>query len=76
MNRLFQEFVIGTVRRRRDELLPPNLCDCELLPQACGASLAAGPGEDRAPAFRLRPDSPLCRHGRDHPFLLDTKYAS
>src|SRR5260370_5558802 len=74
MNQLFEEFVVNTVCRHRDEVLPPALRGCALLPQARGAALPLARRDGRAPAFRLRPDLLLRDHNRAHPLLLDTKY--
>ncbi len=74
MNGLFEEFVVGFVRRYREDLLPAALRGCTLLPQAEGVALPLARRDDREPAFRLRPDLLLCAGDRSHPLLLDTKY--
>jgi 5-methylcytosine-specific restriction enzyme subunit McrC len=72
MNRVFEAFLVNFVRRHRKAILPPDLWDCDLLPQARGASLclARVGGET---VFRLKPDLAL-RSGRTFPLLMDAKY--
>jgi len=72
MNQLFEAFVVNFICRHRDEVLPPNLTDCELLPQARGATryLARVGGK---PVFHLKPDLAF-RRGGQFPLLLDAKY--
>ena len=72
MNRVFEAFVVNFVRRHRKAILPPDVWDCELLPQARGASrcLARVGGK---PVFRLKPDLAL-RSGRTFPLVVDAKY--
>lgn len=73
MNQLFEEFVIGLIRRRRESVLPENLRACDLLPQSYGAPhhLALDSGGRRV--FQLHPDLAF-RLGPKFPLLLDTKY--
>jgi 5-methylcytosine-specific restriction enzyme subunit McrC len=72
MNRVFEAFVVNFIRRYRLEILPPDLADCDLLPQARGASrcLARSGGQ---PVFRLKPDLALRKDGL-FPLLVDAKY--
>ena len=72
MNRVFEGFVVNFVRRHRQEILPSELWDCDLLPQARGVShcLAKSDGES---LFRLKPDLAI-RNGNTFPLLVDAKY--
>jgi 5-methylcytosine-specific restriction enzyme subunit McrC len=72
MNRVFEAFVVNFVRKYRHQILPPDLWDCDLLPQARGAPhwLARSGGK---PVFRLKPDLAV-RRGREFPLLVDAKY--
>jgi 5-methylcytosine-specific restriction enzyme subunit McrC len=72
MNRVFEAFVVNFVRRHRKAILPPDLCDCDLLPQARGASLCLARAGGK-PVFRLKPDLAL-RSGRTFPLIMDAKY--
>jgi 5-methylcytosine-specific restriction enzyme subunit McrC len=73
MNQLFEEFVVGLIRRQRDRVLPESLRACDLLPQSYGAPhyLARDSREQRV--FQLHPDLAF-RRGTHFPLLLDTKY--
>jgi 5-methylcytosine-specific restriction enzyme subunit McrC len=72
MNRVFEAFVVNFVRRHRKAILPPDLSDCDLLPQARGASLwLALSGGKRV--FHLKPDLVL-RSGSTFPLVVDAKY--
>ncbi|MBV9926311.1 MAG: hypothetical protein JOZ96_14930 [Acidobacteria bacterium] len=72
MNRLFEEFVVGFIRRR-PEVLPDGLQTCELLPQARGALRHLASDERGRGVFELHPDLAF-RRGAEFPLLLDTKY--
>jgi 5-methylcytosine-specific restriction enzyme subunit McrC len=73
MNQLFEEFVVGFVRRRRAEVLPGDLQRCDLLPQSHGAPHHLARNEQGHNVFRLHPDLAF-RRGAQFPLLLDTKY--
>lgn len=76
MNRLFEGFVCGFIRKHRTEVLPPALQGCELLDQARSETryLARRPAlRGRGDVFRLKPDL-LLRAGGEVPLLLDAKY--
>lgn len=73
MNRLFEEFVLGFIRRRRPEVLPGDLRRCDLLPQSHGAPHHLARNEQGQDVFRLHPDLAF-RRGVEFPLLLDTKY--
>jgi 5-methylcytosine-specific restriction enzyme subunit McrC len=69
---LFEAFLVNFVRRHRLAILPPELQDCDLLPQARGECrwLAQTYGK---PVFRLKPDLAI-RDDRKFPLLVDAKY--
>jgi len=72
MNRVFEGFLVNFVRRHRHSILPPDLWDADLLPQARGEArwLAQAGGKH---VFRLKPD--LAIHNGDvFPLLMDAKY--
>ena len=73
MNRLFESFVFGFLRRHRAALLPPSLTTCALLPQSAGTALHLARREGR-PVFHLKPDLALRAPDGTFPLLLDTKY--
>ncbi len=73
MNRLFESFVFGFLRRHRAAILPPTLADCTLLPQSAGTHRHLARREGR-PVFRLKPDIVLRAGDGTFPLLLDTKY--
>ena len=73
MNRLFESFVFGFLRRHRTAILPPALADCTLLPQSAGTALHLARREGRA-VFHLKPDLALRAPNGTFPLLLDTKY--
>ena len=73
MNRLFEEFVVGLLRRRRGRVLPDDLRECDLLPQSHGSPHYLAGDERGRPVFRLHPDLAF-RRGLEFPLLLDTKY--
>jgi len=72
MNQLFEAFLVGFIRRHRQEILPASLQDCDLLPQSHGAALYLARTGTR-PVFHLKPDLAFCK-GHDFPLLLDAKY--
>jgi 5-methylcytosine-specific restriction enzyme subunit McrC len=72
MNRLFEAFLVNFVRRHQQEILPPDLRDCDLLPQSHGATLYLARTGARN-VFRLMPDLAF-RQGEAFPLLLDAKY--
>lgn len=73
MNRLFEEFVVGFIRRRRPEVLPGDMQRCDLLPQSHGAPHHLARDEQGHGVFRLHPDLAF-RRGARFPLLLDAKY--
>ena len=73
MNRLFEFFVFGFLRRHRVAILPSSLADCALLPQSVGTHTHLALHEGRA-VFRLEPDLALRTPNGTFPLLLDTKY--
>ncbi|MGI4792027.1 MAG: McrC family protein [Janthinobacterium lividum] len=75
MNRLFESFVFGFLKRHRASILPPALADCALLPQSHGTARHLARSEDKA-VFRLEPDLALHAPDGTFPLLLDTKYKS
>jgi len=72
MNRVFEGFVVNFLRRHRLEILPPDRWDCDLLPQARGASRFLARSEGKS-VFRLKPDLAF-RNGQAFPLLIDAKY--
>ena len=72
MNKLFEAFIVNFIRRHRGEILPPALCECELLPQSSGATRFLARAGDRQ-VFLLKPDL-VFRRGEDYPLLVDAKY--
>ncbi len=75
MNRLFESFVFGFLRRHRASILPSSLAECSLLPQSQGIARHLARCDDRA-VFRLEPDLALRSPDGTFPLLLDTKYKS
>jgi len=73
MNQLFEAFVVNFIRRHRSKILPPNLRECQLLPQSRGAMLHLARRSGKS-VFRLRPDLALQSVDGTFPLLLDTKY--
>ncbi|HEX6186332.1 MAG TPA: hypothetical protein VFZ44_20750 [Pyrinomonadaceae bacterium] len=73
MNQLFEEFVVGLIRRRRSEVLPGDLSVCDLLPQSYGAPHHLARDASGRDVFRLHPDLAF-RRGAHFPLLLDAKY--
>ncbi len=73
MNRLFESFVFGFLRRHRAAILPPTLSDCALLPQSAGTHRHLAQREGRA-VFRLEPDLAFRAPDGTFPLLMDTKY--
>jgi len=72
MNRVFEGFLVNFIRRHRKEILPPDLCDCDLLPQARSASRCLARTEGKS-VFWLKPDLAI-RNGQAFPLLIDAKY--
>jgi 5-methylcytosine-specific restriction enzyme subunit McrC len=72
MNQLFEAFIANFLRKHRDEILPPELADCEVLVQTRGANRCLAQWESR-PVFQLKPDIAF-RMSNQFPVLLDTKY--
>jgi 5-methylcytosine-specific restriction enzyme subunit McrC len=72
MNQLFEAFLVNFIRHHRREILPPDLQDCDLLPQSHGATRYLARTEARN-VFQLRPDLAF-RKGGTFPLLLDAKY--
>lgn len=72
MNHVFEGFVVNFIRRHRKGILPPELQDCELLPQARGASRCLARFEGKL-VFHLKPDLAV-RRGGTFPLLVDAKY--
>jgi 5-methylcytosine-specific restriction enzyme subunit McrC len=72
MNQLFEAFLVNFIRRHRQDILPPDLQRCDLLPQSRGATLYLARTESRS-VFQLRPDLAF-RKDRTFPILLDAKY--
>lgn len=73
MNKLFEAFVVNFIRRHREEILPPALSGCELLPQSNGATRHLARSGDRQ-VFLLKPDLVFRRGGSYFPLLVDAKY--
>jgi 5-methylcytosine-specific restriction enzyme subunit McrC len=73
MSQLFESFVTRFMMRRRMEILPSALADCELLPQAHGATLYLAQGETKAVGL-LKPDLLLRTPGQQFPLIADMKY--
>jgi 5-methylcytosine-specific restriction enzyme subunit McrC len=73
MNRLFEEFVVGLVRRHRERVLPEALHDCALLPQSHKSPHYLARDEESRLVFQLRPDLAF-KDGDKFPLLLDAKY--
>lgn len=71
MNALFEAFIVGFIRRHRDEVLPPEMRDSELRREPRGNFLARRDGRR---VFELKPDLALLNPDRSYPLLLDTKY--
>ena len=72
MNALFERFLVNFIRHHRRNILPPELQDCDLLPQSRRAPLYLAQTEHRL-VFQLRPDL-VFRSGDTFPLLLDAKY--
>jgi 5-methylcytosine-specific restriction enzyme subunit McrC len=72
MNRVFEGFLVNFIRRHGKDILPPDLWECDLLPQTRGASryLARTQGK---PVYWLKPDLAV-RCGQTFPLLIDAKY--
>jgi 5-methylcytosine-specific restriction enzyme subunit McrC len=72
MNRVFESFLAKIVRKHRQQILPPDMQDCDILSQTRGASLCLAKSGDKL-VFRLKPDLAI-RHDQTFRLLLDTKY--
>jgi len=72
MNQLFEAFIVNLIRRHRQEILPLDLRDCDLLPQSRGATIYLAKTNNR-PVFQLKPDLAFRKNGT-FPLLLDAKY--
>ncbi len=72
MNKLFEEFVIAFIDRHRQEILPIELQDCELLPQSHHEPKYLATTEGKR-VFHLKPDL-VIRQNRSFPLIMDTKY--
>jgi 5-methylcytosine-specific restriction enzyme subunit McrC len=75
MNALFENFLIGFIRRHRSGILPEELQPCRFLPQTRGATLFLAHRE-RSQVFQLKPDLSFQDENRNFPLLLDAKYKS
>ena len=73
MNKLFEEFVISFISRHRQEILPTQLQDCELLPQSLGAVRYLAKNSSNQQVFQLKPDLVMRQKG-GFPLIMDTKY--
>jgi 5-methylcytosine-specific restriction enzyme subunit McrC len=76
MNQLFEAFIINFIRRHRAEIFQaaPELQNCDLMPQAHGASLYLAKKDDQRSVFLLKPDMAFRNEAKQFPLLLDTKY--
>lgn len=72
MNRVFEGFLVNFIRRHREEILPPDLWDCDLLPQTRSASRCLAQTEGKS-VYWLKPDLAV-RCGQAFPLLIDAKY--
>lgn len=72
MNQVFERFVVNFIRKHRQRILPPEMWDCDLLPQARNVSRCLARLGDK-PVFRLKPDL-VVRNGGTFALLVDTKY--
>lgn len=73
MNKLFEAFVISFIQRHRSEILPTELQNCNLLPQAKGTNLYLALTHHNQAVFYLKPD--LVFQSNDvFPLILDAKY--
>jgi 5-methylcytosine-specific restriction enzyme subunit McrC len=76
MNQLFEAFLVHTIRRQREQILPPALQTCSLHPQARRYARYLARTAGGRQLFRLRPD--LAFHDAQaqppFPLLLDAKY--
>ena len=73
MSRLFESFLTRFTLRRRADILPPALADCELLPQSRGAALYLAHSEN-TPVALLRPDLLLRAPTQQFTRIIDMKY--
>jgi 5-methylcytosine-specific restriction enzyme subunit McrC len=76
MNQLFESFLANFICRHRDDILPPFLQVCELLPQSQSAPYYLATHIDTGKAvYRLKPDLAFYNKTINHfPLLLDMKY--
>jgi len=72
MNQLFEAFLVNFIRRHRQQILPPHLQNCDLLPQSRGATLYLARTKSQS-VFQLKPDLAF-RKDSEFPLLLDAKY--
>jgi 5-methylcytosine-specific restriction enzyme subunit McrC len=72
MNRVFEAFVVNFIRKHRHKILPPDLWECDLLPQTRGASRCLARCGGKL-VFHLKPDLAV-RRGHTFPLLVDAKY--
>lgn len=76
MNQLFEAFLVHTIRRQREHILPPALLACSLHPQVRRHARYLARTAGGRQLFRLRPD--LAFHAADtqlpFPLLADAKY--
>lgn len=73
MNQLFELFLCEFIKRHREELLPDELKDCDLLAQTKGATRFLALHEAKA-VFRLKPDLSFRRADKTFPLIIDAKY--
>lgn len=73
MSHLFESFLTRFILRRRSDILPPSLADCEALPQSRGASLYLAQSETTSIAL-LRPDLLLRAPTERFARIVDMKY--
>ena len=75
MNQLFERFLVKLIHRHRKEILPSELCDCDLLPQSQGMPHYLASTEPHIPVFRLKPDLVFRKKAvHTFPLILDAKY--
>ena len=73
MNRVFEGFVVNFIRQHRNDILPPEWSDYDLLSQTAGATRHLA-RSSKGPAFRLKPDLAFREKPDKFPLLLDAKY--